>query len=340
MADDKYFLPLFVAINSILENASLTDRISLNIIDVGLTETNKNHLLSLGNSDRSTLCLLNLDDNIKTILTKYYQESSTNKKKYITKAALAKFFIPLLSKKLDKTIYLDCDIIVLDSLMPLWKIDIDQRFAAVVPDMKLTHSHRNMNISFSLKDMYFNSGVMVLNLIEMRKHKCLDDYLTIHSLNKNTGKLTRFVDQDIFNLIFKDNVRILPLRYNLFSRVPVIGGDIGFNVYVIKWISYRGCISKYYDINALREAIKNPAIVHFVTRRKPWTSLDGFMFDRWISSARKLKYSFDLQQKPFTSYKGKWIFRLIFLLLDTILLCFGDIPSQLKAKYKAILQNK
>lgn len=331
VSDDKYVLPLGVAIKSILDHAGLTEKFSFNIVDVGISEKNKDRLCALGKSDRSLMRFLNINEHISYNLADLYQESTASKKQYISSAAIAKFFIPLLDPDLGKTIYLDCDVIVLDSLVGAWDIDLQDNFAAVVPDLKLTHSDKNSCIEFSKEDMYFNSGFMVLNLRKMRDIGCIREYMRIASDKGMRCRLRRFLDQDQFNLIFKGQVKVLPLSYNLFSRIPVVG-EHGVSIEILKWMNCRGgCISSYYEFKDVRTAIRSPVVVHFVTRFKPWTSCGGFMFNRWVRIASKIEWANKSKWEPVFSLRRLWVLRPFILLKDILFLCYGNIPARIKA---------
>ena len=68
--------------------------------------------------------------------------------------------IPTLKPNLEKVLYLDCDILVTDSLSDLWSIDINNYYCAVVEEMyEKTHNDaKRLGV-----EAFFNAGVLLLN---------------------------------------------------------------------------------------------------------------------------------------------------------------------------------
>lgn len=115
--------------------------------------------------------------------------------------------------KLDRIISLDCDTIVLDSLQPLWDIDLTGKWFAAVPQ------YPDISRPFGLDHVYRNAGVMVFNLKEM--------YLTSVSewaVSLLNARKYRFIDEEVLNLLnMADGDKRcvdLPSRYNEHTEVP------------------------------------------------------------------------------------------------------------------------
>ena len=102
----------------------------------------------------------------------------------------------------DRVIYLDVDTIVCDSLLPLWELDLDGYYFAAVPE------YGNYNPFF--RPLYFNAGVMVMNLKLMREDGIADKL--IEAINK--GRY-RYGEQDAINHLCYSKVKPLPTRYNV-----------------------------------------------------------------------------------------------------------------------------
>lgn len=122
----------------------------------------------------------------------------------ITKAAYNRLLIPkILSFKIEKAIYLDSDIIVIDDIIKLWNFDITNYLLAAVKDYERT----NPNIS------YFNSGVLLLNLKELRIFKFYDKWKT-YITKLSDIKSLKYFDQDILNYITEGKVLLIPKEFN------------------------------------------------------------------------------------------------------------------------------
>src|SRR5437879_3158835 len=76
-----------------------------------------------------------------------------------------RIFLPELLPELDRVLYLDADVIVVDSLIPLWNVDLSEDYLAAVTNVfQAAHVHRPVELGLAGPRAYFNSGVMVLNL--------------------------------------------------------------------------------------------------------------------------------------------------------------------------------
>ena len=119
---------------------------------------------------------------------------------------LLKVYYPTLLPKLNKVIHLDVDTIICDSLEPFWKTDVTGKWIAAVPEYRAYHSRLKL-----YGNIYYNAGVMLINLAQMRKDKIED------TMAKFLIEVPQpFADQDAWNKygIEQDKVVILPVRFN------------------------------------------------------------------------------------------------------------------------------
>ena len=154
----------------------------------------------------------------------------------------------LLPADVERVIYIDSDTIVVDSLLKLWNIDIGSKpIAACADGGGLTQSTR---MGLPLSHNYFNSGVLIFNLAELRKSNELDGALDLY---RTREKDIAFQDQDILNIMFCDRTYMLPLKWNI-------------NHYIFSYSS----ILPSYSVEDAREAAMDPGIIHFTEGIKPW----------------------------------------------------------------------
>ena len=108
----------------------------------------------------------------------------------------------------EKIIYLDSDLVVLSDIKELWNYDIKNSLIAAVEDKysALMTCHANLGED----DIYFNSGVMVLNLKKFREQKTEEELFKKLSEENND-----YSDQDVLNDICRNQILYLPLKYNL-----------------------------------------------------------------------------------------------------------------------------
>jgi len=144
-------------------------------------------------------------DLFKNVILKTYAASSYE--------AYARLLLPELFDKLDKIIYLDADMIILNNLNLLEDIDLESHPIAAVTDIN-DNSVKIFEYLFKLKNVkgYFNSGVLVMNLKKLR-----DENFTQESLNfiSKTDVSYKFFDQDILNYFFHNRYLKLDYRWNV-----------------------------------------------------------------------------------------------------------------------------
>jgi lipopolysaccharide biosynthesis glycosyltransferase len=134
----------------------------------------------------------------------------------LTRGAVYRLMIPdVLSQ--DKAIYLDGDIVVDMDIAELWAVDMAKRCVAVVRDLDRqywgkAHWERVRHIGVS-PELYFNSGVIVMNLTLIRqKHNLLAE---LPAFLREYPKAT-VVDQDYLNRLFFQDCVWLTERFNRF----------------------------------------------------------------------------------------------------------------------------
>lgn len=71
----------------------------------------------------------------------------------------------ILPKELDRVLYLDPDILIINSLRPLWELNLDMKVFAAASHTGLTEIANDINhVRLNTEHEYFNSGVMLIDL--------------------------------------------------------------------------------------------------------------------------------------------------------------------------------
>ena len=116
---------------------------------------------------------------------------------------------------IEKTIYLDADIIVNRDIADLWNFDLEDYPLAAVPELAIDKLVSGNNYLFDVnlvkRENYFNSGVLLLNLKYLR-----NNFETLYKGYKfvcSHPQCTLF-DQDILNICFSENYLKLPKDFN------------------------------------------------------------------------------------------------------------------------------
>lgn len=173
-------------------------------------------------------------------------------KKYLTRALYYRLFLSdMLPSTIEKVLYLDGDIIVRHSLLPLWNSNLASYAVGVVMDAWDGDIRIYNRLRYPYQKGYFNSGVLLINLKYWRDNNIANEFSEY--LN-NFPERIKQEDQDVMNVVLQDRKLMLPVKYNLqtafLRKVPFFD----------YW--------KYEK--EIKEAYADPTIVHFTEKNKPW----------------------------------------------------------------------
>lgn len=164
------------------------------------------------------------------------------------------FLSELLPNDINRVLYLDGDIIVMDSLNDLWAKDMHDKAIAAVPDSynnKIEHYNR---LRYPQQLGYFNAGVLLINLDYWRTNNVVSAFSQYASARPDSLYCH---DQDILNYVFRDCKIVLPLRYNMLNEY---------------WFQTRHSVVSWEFESQMLYGQQHPAIIHFTGLPKPWFS--------------------------------------------------------------------
>jgi len=152
---------------------------------------------------------------------------------------------------LDRILYLDPDILVINPIRELYETDLDgYLYAAAYHNLLAVNEINRIRLYPYKIKMYFNSGVLLMNLELQRK--IVDEKAIYDFIDKNRLKLI-LPDQDIINTLYSRHIKCLDDKlYNYDTRL--------YNYYRI--ITNNTCDMDY--------IMRNTVILHFCGKRKPW----------------------------------------------------------------------
>ena len=242
--DNNYVMPCGITIISLLENNKKSN-IDIHILGLDLNNQSKKDLISI--SDKYSLARIKIHNITKDSLQKY--NFPINKGSYINITTYLRFFIADLLPELDKIIYLDCDLLVLNDISKFWNIDIDNCSVAGVIDAPAFDKNTYRLLKYDNTYSYINAGVLLINLKYWREHdihRNLLEYLKDNYNNIQRG------DQDIINGTLYKSIKTIPLRYNMHN-----------------FFFHRNSNAHQFQTEMI-EVRKSPAIIHFTFSMKPW----------------------------------------------------------------------
>ncbi len=159
----------------------------------------------------------------------------------------------ILPENIDRCLYLDPDIIIRKSILPLYNLELGENYIAAAGHLRGYRNYIN-KIRLGIKEQkrYINSGVMLMNLAKIRKEFSLESVLDC--LEENVQRLL-MGDQDMVNILFgRKTVFIEEQLYNLDERTL-----------------------RYFKQNeewSQETVASETAIIHYDGKCKPW--LDGY----------------------------------------------------------------
>ena len=179
----------------------------------------------------------------------------------------------VLPSSIERVIYLDCDMLVVNSLKPLWELDLQgNAFAAASHSDEVSAVDAMNQLRLDTDHAYFNTGLIVMDTARARGvmtpeklYECIDEL----------GKLIVLPDQDVFNAVCGECT--LPLD------------DEVWNYDVRKFPQYLAAsLAEHHDAAWVME---HTAVLHFCGRLKPWrksyAGRFGMLYRHYMNLARR-----------------------------------------------------
>lgn len=178
----------------------------------------------------------------------------------------------LLPVKLNRILYLDPDLLVINSIKPLWNMDLkDNLFAAAAHTGKTELANNVNKLRLGTEHKYFNSGVLVLDLVRARRQIVPEEIFSF--VEKHSAELI-LPDQDILNQMYGKNILELDdFIWNYDAR--------NFSTYYMRSTGKAD----------MPWVMKNTAILHFCGKAKPWKPFYrhrfGVLYQHYMQLARR-----------------------------------------------------
>ena len=178
----------------------------------------------------------------------------------------------LLPSELDRILYLDPDILVINPLRPLWETELNENIFAAAAHTGKTDIVNSVNrIRLGTEHDYYNSGVLLMDLNKARKEIIPED---IFEYVGNRGRELILPDQDVLNAVYGD--RILPID------------DVLWNYDARNYSNYMVCSG---GLCNMRWVLEHTSILHFCGNEKPWKSRYihrfGILYQHYAQIARR-----------------------------------------------------
>lgn len=212
--DDNYIPFLGVALKSLIENASKEYKYAIKILYTSVSGENIKKIMKNEN-EIFNIEFVNLSSQVEKIRDKLYTRD------YFSNTTYYRLLIPELYPQYSKVIYLDSDIIVLKDITKLYKTNIENKLLAAAPDdviqtIDVFRNYAEKVVGVSNYENYFNAGILVMNLKELRDFKFKEKFMYLLS----TTRFSVAQDQDYLNRLCKGNIVLISKAWN---KMPVSG---------------------------------------------------------------------------------------------------------------------
>ncbi len=211
---------------------------------------------------------------------------------HFSKEMYYRLFCPWLLLNEERVLYLDPDMIVNGSLRSLWEMELDGALMAAVRDRTIGVLGCRMKRELKKDSVYFNSGVLLMDLKRMREEIKQEEISALITKWKDD---LEFPDQDILNLLCEGRIRQVEDAYNM---TPIL-------LYLKE---YLGTLSK-------KKTRRFAKIVHYAGHDKPWNG--GYrkaMYPLWARAEwyahpqGRLRIAGRLLLEPYRFVWGLWQF--------------------------------
>lgn len=253
--DNNYVPYAEVAIRSIKENSSKDYNYNIYILHQKLAQNDKETLKSLEDENYKIIFR-----EMKEVLEHITDRVENRFKNTFTPEIYFRLFIPEIFIEYDKGIYIDSDIVVPGDISELYNNELGNNLIGACIDKSVYDIPEIMNyyenaVGIS-RDKYVNSGVLLMNLKELRNKKFTKHFLNL--LNKYHFD-TVAPDQDYLNVICNGKILYLGDEWD---AMPTEGG----------------------------KELENPKLIHYNLFQKPWCYDNIGYEDYFWKYAKKSNY--------------------------------------------------
>lgn len=246
--DDNFWAPAYATMRSVCLFTHRRDELVFHLFHRTLTAAHKADLEKILEEFPVALRWYDLDQS--AMFRDIAARMPENKR--LSNIVYARLLIDrLVGPDVERILYLDCDMLVREDIGFLFDLDLEGNAIAAVRDPvgALITGQRDLRKNrdiFDPADPYFNAGLVLIDVAQWREADIVGRMEAAYA----SGVMQRiYYDQDLLNLIFKNNWLVLPPRWNT--------------------------IDAHYSHEA-----SDPAILHYTGPFKPWHLFSNAAFRR------------------------------------------------------------
>lgn len=246
--DDDFWAPAYATMRSICLHTHRRSDLVFHLCHRPLSDAHRADLLAIESEFGATLKFYDLSANaefLALVATAPYHKRMTN---IVYARLLLDRFLP---SEVERVIYLDCDMMVMAPIEKLAELDLEGKSIGAVeePSALQISNRRDARENRDLidpADPYFNAGLVVIDRAKWHAAQ-IPERLAAYIADGTMDRI--YYDQDLLNIIFRNDFYPLEYRWNLIGPRPV------------------------------HQAL-NPFILHYTGERKPWNLISRVAFAR------------------------------------------------------------
>jgi len=248
-AVDKNYAPFIVPILYQLHKFKTKCNSIIIVVAKDVDLSTKDLLISKGNSYGFKLEIVETD-----ILDKLRQNKIIKDRTHVSYFTYVKLFLPKILPSIDQILYLDVDILIREPINDLLNWELNSPVGAIA------EFGSNGKLLFkSNRHQYFNAGILRMSLNKCRQISLSDN---AEKILMEADRHFEFQDQDVLNLLLKNQIYALPNTFNVFHENTMQASKMA--------------------------TFSNPVIVHFNGPDKPWKrETKSHYVQEWRSDFKK-----------------------------------------------------
>lgn len=289
--DDNYAPYAGVTVTSLFENNKHFDEINIYIVTTSMKQENRNKYQNLAERYNRKIFFVEASD-----IEQYLKDNNMPMYGGSYATYIKLFCVSRFDKSIERMVYIDADMIIAGKMDELVTNDMTGAPCAMALDRTCNFYKRGIGLKD--EDSYYNAGLIVFNMKEWRKQECekkLKDHI------ENVRAEYPFCDQDLLNVLFSDQIKLLPLKFNYNTDI-VLYKDAKFycNIYDTP--------ENYYTIDEISQAANDVVVYHCFESiaARPWVKNSSFpnpMKELWDHYLSISEWSdFDGIEKEFPTY--------------------------------------
>ncbi len=197
--DDNYSVGCGVCVCSVLKHTP-AEKCRFHILTKGLSNDNIRRFKQIEERSGATVEIVKIDD---------FHFDGLRVSDRFPVSIYYRYLAPYILS-CDKSLYLDCDIVVCDDIEELWNVDLEGYALAAIEDQEFYNPQATEQRIGPFDYPYINSGVLLINHRYWREH----DTLKALTLSLKDHETFKYPDQDALNFVLHSVTKTLPYKFN------------------------------------------------------------------------------------------------------------------------------